>query len=134
MRPFKELRVWRLAHELALLTYQETRDFPQSELYGLTSQMRRSAASIAANIAEGSARLDTEFPRFLRIALGSAAELQYHTLLARDLGYLTDEQSDDLDVKIDEVKGMLVRLMRSASQPHADGRRLTADGPRSATQ
>lgn len=83
------MRAWTAAHGLALEAYNVTRPFPKSELYGLTSQIRRSAASVSANIAEGcgrGSRLD--FARFLQIARGSASELEYHFVLAADLGLL----------------------------------------------
>src|SRR3954454_19137176 len=86
MQSFKNLRVWEKAHLLTLDIYKSTGTFPREELYGLTSQMRRSSASIGANIAEGCCRKgDTELGRFLQIAMGSASELEYQLLLARDL-------------------------------------------------
>ena len=89
MKDFKELKVWEKAHALTLQVYQETRSFPREEIYGLTSQVRRAAASVAANIVEGCGRRsDGEFTRFLQIARGSASELKYHLLLARDLHFL----------------------------------------------
>ena len=85
MKDFKELRVWQKAHSLALEVYQATRSFPRDEIYGLTSQIRRAAVSVGANIAEGCGRRsDGEFARFLQIARGSASELEYHLLFARD--------------------------------------------------
>jgi len=82
MQNFRELRVWQTAHELTLTAYQVTRGFPQAELYGLTSQIRRSAASICANIAEGCGRGSRrDFARLLQIARGSASELEYHLIL-----------------------------------------------------
>jgi four helix bundle protein len=89
MKDFKQLKVWEKAHVLTLHVYEETQSFPREELYGLTSQLRRSAASVAANIVEGCGRRsDGEFTRFLQIARGSASELEYHPLLARDLRLL----------------------------------------------
>ena len=89
MQDFKKLKVWQNSHNLTLAIYRATESFPSPELYGLTTQMRRSCSSIPANIAEGCGRDgDAEFARFLRIAMGSAAELDYHLLLARDLGFL----------------------------------------------
>src|SRR3954471_6917727 len=83
---FKKLQVWQVAHQLACSVYRETTNFPKAELYGLTGQLRRSASSIAANIAEGSGRKgDLEFSRFVRISLGSACELEYHLLLSHDV-------------------------------------------------
>src|SRR5438128_11926044 len=86
MQDFRELRVWNTAHELTLAAYQITRGFPKSELYGLTSQIRRSAASVCANIAEGCGRRSRrDFARLLHIARGSAGERGYHLILAADL-------------------------------------------------
>ena len=104
-----ELLVWQKGHALALDIYRATEAFPAHELYGLTSQMRRSATSIPTNVAEGSARdSKREFHRFLAIALGSAAELEYQLLLARDLNYLKSDHATALGGQIDEVKRMLV--------------------------
>jgi four helix bundle protein len=89
MEDFKDLRVWAKAHELTLLIYKRTRTFPKEEVYGLTSQTRRAASSVGANIAEGCGRRsDGEMKRFLQIARGSASELEYHLLLAKDLSFL----------------------------------------------
>ena len=86
MKDFRELQVWRKAHELTLAVYQITASFPREELYGLTAQLRRAGSSIAANLAEGCGRNgDAELARFCSIAMGSASELEYHLLLARDL-------------------------------------------------
>ena len=97
MRSFHELLVWQKAHQLTLNVYVASRGFPREELYGLTSQIRRAASSVAASIAEGCGRDgNNEFRRFLEIAMGSASELEYHLLLARDLQLLdgsTHEQS-----------------------------------------
>lgn len=88
MRPFRELEVWRLAHQLTLDVYARTSDFPRAELYGISSQLQRAASSVSANIVEGSVRGEREFARYLKIALGSAAETEYFLLLAKDLGYV----------------------------------------------
>ena len=89
MQDFKKLKVWQKAHLLAVETYQATTAFPQDELYGLTSQIRRAGVSIPANIAEGCGREGSaEFNRFLQIAMGSIAELEYHFLLASELKFL----------------------------------------------
>ena len=86
VKDFRELKVWQKAHELTLLVYRITTAFPREELYGLTSQLRRACSSIAANLAEGCGRSgDAEFARFCSIAMGSASELEYHPLLAKDL-------------------------------------------------
>ena len=81
MQDFRQLRVWQLAHELTLDVYRITKSFPKDEQYGLTSQLRRCSSSIAANIAEGCGRgSDSEFARFLQIAMGSACEFEYSPL------------------------------------------------------
>ena len=113
MKDFKDLRVWTKAHSLTLGTYKATRGFPREELFGLTSQMRRSASSIGANIAEGSGRRsDGELTRFLHIARGSAAELECHLLLARDLELLSDIAHGLLAKQTDEVQRMLTSLIQ----------------------
>jgi four helix bundle protein len=113
VKDFKELKVWEKAHVLTLQVYRETQCFPKEELYGLTSQLRRAAASIAANIVEGCGRRsDGEFTRFLQIARGSASELEYHLLLARDLHLLDESAFHDLDTKVVEVERMLTGLAK----------------------
>ena len=113
MKDFKDLRVWTKAHSLTLGIYKATRGLPREELFGLTSQMRRSASSIGANIAEGSGRRsDGELTRFLHIARGSAAELEYHLLLARDLQLLSDITHGLLAKQTDEVQRMLTSLIQ----------------------
>ena len=114
MKNYKELIVWKKAHEMTLEVYSATRGFPREELYGLTSQLRRSAASIGANIAEGSGRRsDNEICRFLQIARGSASEVEYHVLLARDLKFLREEDFQRLSHQADEVQRMLTALIQS---------------------
>jgi four helix bundle protein len=119
MEDFKDLRVWVKAHELTLDVYQKTRCFPKEEMYGLTSQMRRSAASVGANIAEGCGRRsDGEMRRFLQIARGSANELEYHLLLAKDLHLLKAAEFEDLEARILEIQRMLASFaaaVRSAT-------------------
>lgn len=108
MRDFRNLQVWDKGHRLTLDVYQATRSFPREELYSLTTQIRRSAASIPANIAEGCGRSgDAELARFMLIAMGSASELEYHLLLAKDLNYLDSPQYESLAEKALEVKRML---------------------------
>lgn len=108
MQSFKNLKVWEKAHILTLEVYRATEAFPRSEMYGLTSQMRRSAASIGANIAEGTCRSgDREFGRFLQVAMGSASELEYHLLLAHDLAMLKSMDYERLSGEVIEVKCML---------------------------
>ncbi len=113
MKNFRDLVVWQKAHELTLASYRGTTTFPKSELYGLTSQIRRCSASVPANIAEGCGkRSNPEFQRFLHIAAGSASELEYHLLLAKDLGFLAKEEYQTLDGAVTEVKRMLAGLIR----------------------
>lgn len=111
MQDFRDLKVWQRAHALTLSIYRETRNFPREELYGLTSQIRRAAASIAANLAEGRCRpTDRDFGRFVSIALGSAAETDYFLLLAHDLGILEAPRYKLLVQETDELKKMLATL------------------------
>lgn len=108
MKDFRELQVWEKAHYLTLSIYKATTVFPRDEVYGLTSQLRRSAASISANIAEGCGRDgDAELARFLQIAMGSASECEYHLLLAHDLDLLSSSSYDHLVARATEVKRML---------------------------
>jgi len=113
MSDYRKLAVWEKSHQLTLSVYRATVSFPKEELYGLTSQMRRAAASIPANIAEGSGHGgNTEFVRFLRIALGSANELEYHFLLARDLNYIEAASHHQLEQSVGEVRRMLNGLIQ----------------------
>ena len=113
MKDFKDLKVWSKAHSLTIDVYKATRPFPREELFGITSQMRRAAASIGANIAEGTGRKsDGELTRFLHIARGSAAELEYHLLLARDLDMLSEGVHCSLAKQTDEVQRMLTSLIQ----------------------
>ena len=114
MKNYKELIVWRKAHAMTLDVYSATRSFPKEELYGLTSQLRRSAASIGANIAEGSGRRsNNEICRFLQIARGSASEAEYHILLARDVNLLSEQDFRRLSRQADELQRMLTALIQS---------------------
>jgi len=116
MKNFRELQVWKKSHELTLKVYKATAAFPREELYGLTSQIRRSSGSVAANIAEGCGRRgDAELARFLQIAMGSASELEYHLLLSRDLGLLGNSAYEELTKGITEVKRMLSSFIRKLS-------------------
>lgn len=113
MRDFRKFDVWAKAHAVTLDIYRVTTNFPKYELYSLTSQLRRSSASMGANIAEGCGReSDRDFARFLTLALGSASETEYHLLLARDLDYLKAADHNDLDARVKEVKRMLTGLHR----------------------
>jgi len=114
MPSFEGLEAWKRAHELALAVYNATKVFPKSELYGLTSQARRAAFSVAANLAEGSAkRGPREFRRYLDIALGSLTELKYALLFSRDAGLLLREHWESLDELRRRAGFLLWRLYRS---------------------
>ena len=114
MKNYKDLIVWKKAHQMTLDIYGVTHTFPKEELYGLTSQLRRSAASIGANMAEESGRRsNNEICRFLQIARGSASEAEYHILLARDLKLLGEEEFRRLSHQADEVQRMLTALIES---------------------
>ena len=118
MEDFKDLKVWTKAHQLTLVLYQQTRFFPKDEIYGLTSQIRRASASIGANIAEGCGRRsDPELRRFVQIARGSANELEYHLLLARDLQFVTADEFKDLEARILEIQRMLASLVQRLRRP-----------------
>jgi four helix bundle protein len=113
MKDFRDLEVWRKSHSTTLAIYRATADFPREELYGLTSQIRRCSASVPANIAEGCGRRgNSEFHRFLTIAMGSASELEYHLLLSHDLGFLGRESFEILTSQTQEIKKMLASLIR----------------------
>jgi four helix bundle protein len=113
VRDFRKQKVWEKSHSLTLEIYKVTESFPREELYGLTSQMRRACASIPANIAEGSGKDgDADFARFLQISRGSASELEYHLLLAHDLGFLGNEDCQQLSKETNELKQMLTNFIK----------------------
>ena len=111
MRNYEDLHVWQKAHILTLAIYKATRCFPNEERFGLTSQIRRSSASIGANLAEGCGRRsDGEMARFVHIAMGSGAELSYHLRLAWDLDLLSKSTAEELRSDLNEVMRMLSSL------------------------
>lgn len=110
MHNIQELKIWHKAIELSVLIYKLSADFPNEERYGLTSQIRRSAVSIASNIAEGAGRnTNGEFVQFLGIANGSAYELQTQVVIAEKLALITNEVTLIKD-RIDEIQKMCYRL------------------------
>lgn len=112
MQDFRKLTVWQKAHALTLAIYAGTESFPAGERYGLTSQMRRAAASIPANIAEGCGRSsDPDFARFRHHAMGSASELEYFLLLAADLKHLEPALAKSLTTDTQEIKRMIAALI-----------------------
>ena len=114
MRNHRDLKVWCKAYSLSLDLYRLSRSFPKEELYGLTSQLRRAAISIGANLAEGCGRrTNAEMARFIRIAMGSASELDHHLLLCKDLGFLQDQQYKRIGGDLNEVRKMLAGLLVS---------------------
>jgi four helix bundle protein len=116
VKDFRQLKVWEKAHQLTLQVYQVTANFPRDEMYGLTSQMRRASSSICANLAEGCGRDgDGELARFCSIARGSASELEYHLLLARDLQLIPVSDHDPLALQATEIKRMLTALIQKLS-------------------
>ena len=115
---FKKLEVWQVAHKIVCEIYRETAGFPRAEAYGLTAQLRRSAASVPANLAEGCGRRgDTEFSRFVRISLGSATELEYHLILSRDVGLMPPSSFESLSANVLRMQGMLAGLHRALKGP-----------------
>jgi four helix bundle protein len=114
MKDFKKLKVWQKAHRLTLDVYKASATFPREELYGLTSQIRRSCLSIPSNIAEGCGRgSDTDFARFLQISMGSSSEVEYLLILSRDLQILTSDNYETLSGDVIQVKRMLTSLMKT---------------------
>ena len=114
MGDYRRLLVWKHAHHVALGIYRSTGAFPDSERYGLVAQLRRAAVSVVSNIAEGSGRQsDRELARFLRIARGSACEVECQLLLSRDLGFLQPDSWVGLDSDCREVSKMLNGLICS---------------------
>ena len=117
MRDFRKLKVWQKAHFFVLEVYKKTKTFPKEELFGITSQIRRAAVSIANNIAEGCGRNSKkEMLRFFDISMGSASESEYLLLLSHDLSYLTSKEYNYLNNLLLEVKKMLnVYMQRTRS-------------------
>jgi len=112
MRDYKSLNVWKKSHALTLQIYDISMSFPNYEIFGVTSQIRRATSSIPTNISEGCGRSSAnEFKRFLGIAYGSAAESEYLILLSKDLGYIDEAVYNDLSEKIEEIKKMLSSLI-----------------------
>jgi four helix bundle protein len=134
MQRFRDLKVWQCSHALTLDIYKATEGFPNREMFGLTSQLRRASSSIPANIAEACGRGGgLEFARFLKIAAGSASELEYHLLLAKDLGFLSSADHQRLSEKAVETRKMLASLIskvqegRTIRELNVDDYRLNTD-------
>ena len=117
MPDYREYDVFVCAQDLVRSVYAATKPFPSGERYGLTSQVRRAAVSIPANIAEGSGRgSDRDFARFLRIAIGSANEVEYLLQLSKDLGFLPEETHQDLSTLTARTRQMLTQFARRLSR------------------
>jgi four helix bundle protein len=117
VQDFKQLKVWKKSRPLTKNMYELTGKFPAYEIYGLTSQMRRCAVSIGANIAEGCGRKsDPELVRFLKIARGSAFELEGHAIVSGDLNFLKDHETAALVEKIHEVQRMLSSFIQTLTR------------------
>lgn len=109
---YKELIVWQKSIELCSLIYEMTKQFPKNEVYGLTSQIRRSAVAIPSNIAEGNMRGHRlEYMQFLRIAFGSAGELETQLLISVKIGYINQTQYDQIIKPLGEILKMLNKLI-----------------------
>jgi four helix bundle protein len=114
MKDYRKLNVWQVSHAITLKVYRTSKSFPKDELFALTSQIRRAAASVPANLAEGCGREgDAELKRFMTIALGSACELDYHVLLATELGYIEPGASNALAAEILQLRRMLGAFIRT---------------------
>ena len=117
MQRFQDLKVWQRSHELVLELYRLTKAFPDAERFGLVSQLRRAAASVPTNVAEGSKRQHPQdFSRFLNIAEGSLAETTYLLMLGRDLGYLETDVARPLLAEAEEISRMLFVLRTKVEQ------------------
>jgi four helix bundle protein len=115
MKSVEDLEVFKLAHGLVLRVYEVARSFPRAKTFGLVTQLRRAAASVPATLVEGAGRLNrAEYRQFAGIAKGSAAEASYHLLLARDLGYVAQDEYDRLRGDYDRVGQMLTRLAQAS--------------------
>ncbi len=108
MQDYRKLQIWQRSHRVTLAIYKVTASFPDDEKFGLVSQMRRSAASVPTNIAEGSGRgSNADFVRFLYIAMGSSAELDYQLLLSHDLGFIEEKDYTQISTELTEIHRML---------------------------
>lgn len=117
MRDFRKYTVWELGHKVTKEIYKLTATFPDSEKFGLISQMRRASSSVPANIAEGCGRnSDKEFRRFLFIANGSATELEYFLILSKELNFWGRHTDYDIDDQVNKLKRSLNKLINSISE------------------
>lgn len=118
IRSYKDLIVWQKSVDLCVLVYRVTERFPKSEVYGLTSQIRRACVAISSNIAEGQMRgHKQEYVQFLRIAFGSAGELETQLLIGKRIGFLSEKDFVSLTILLSEVLRMLNRLIKVLLEP-----------------
>lgn len=123
IKSYRDLDVWQKTIELIKLIYVETKDFPKEELYGLVSQMRRAAVSIASNIAEGKTRQHVnEYIQFLYIALGSCAELETQIIVSRELSYFKNKEVPTFLEKLDHIARMIRNLIKRLKEARTDNR------------
>ncbi len=114
MKSHKDLDVWNRAIDLVTIIYDVTKKFPKAEIYGITNQIRRAAVSIPSNIAEGAARKHAkEFVQFLYVSLGSASELETQLLISKNLKFLSDDVSENIQKEIDAIRKMIIGLIHS---------------------
>ena len=117
MQDYRKLIVWQKAHELVLKIYKATSFFPREEMYSLVNQIRRAAVSIPSNISEGCGRYgNRELKQFMSIAMGSANEVEYQLLLAKDLGYIAIENYNALSRDIIEIRKMLASYIKRIAE------------------
>jgi len=120
MEDYRELKVWQQAMDLAVACYETTKPFPREEMFGMTSQIRRCASSIPANIAEGWGRQSTgDYIRFLRISQGSLKELETHLLLCNRVGLVSSDQLRIFETQTTSIGKMLAALIRSLQKKNA---------------
>lgn len=112
IKSYKQLRIWQSGIDIVKHVYSVTKNYPREELYSLTSQMRRSAISIPSNIAEGFKRYHKkEYAQFLHISLGSAAELETQLIISNELGYLKENELNELSAKLEHLSKMTSSLL-----------------------
>ncbi len=117
IKQFTDLRAWKEAHALVLLTYKETRHFPREEIFGLTNQMRRAAVSVTSNIAEGFGRQGyKEKIQFYYLAQGSLTELENQLMISRDVGYLSSDDYQKIAFQADTAHQILQGLLRKSKE------------------
>lgn len=129
IKSYRDLDVWQKTIELIKLIYTETKDFPKEEVYGLVSQMRRSAVSIASNIAEGKTRQHVnEYIQFLYIALGSCAELETQIVVSQELLYFKNKEVSVFLERLDHIARMIRNLIKRLKEARTDNRSPKTNG------